>query len=92
MSDEKTMGDVIQIDEARIRDHLGELVRGTVEETLNAMLDAEACQIASNRDPRLAGKNDPSGVAETGGAEPQIAEQSRSWRAAIGEWGIMRGS
>jgi transposase-like protein len=33
---------VIQIDEARIRDHLGEMVRGTVEETLNAMLDAEA--------------------------------------------------
>ena len=25
-----------------IQDHLGELVRGTVEETLNAMLDAEA--------------------------------------------------
>jgi len=33
---------VIQIDEARIRDHLGEMVRGTVEETLNAMPDAEA--------------------------------------------------
>ena len=42
MTDEKTMGQVIQIDEARIRDHLGEMVRGTVEETLNAMLDAEA--------------------------------------------------
>ena len=38
------VGQVIQIDEARIRDHLGELVRGTVEETLNAMLDAEADQ------------------------------------------------
>ncbi len=38
----KTMGEVIQIDEARIRDHLGEMVRGTVEEALNAMLDAEA--------------------------------------------------
>ena len=37
MSDEKPMGQVIQIDEARIRDHLGEMVRGTVEETLNAM-------------------------------------------------------
>ena len=49
MSDEKTMGQVmgqvIQIDEARIRDHLGEMVRGTVEETLNAMLDAEADQL-----------------------------------------------
>jgi len=42
MSDEKTMGQIIQIDEARIRDHLGEMVRGAVEETLNAMLDAEA--------------------------------------------------
>jgi putative transposase len=40
MGDEKPMGQVIQIDEARIRDHLGEMVRGTVEETLNAMLDA----------------------------------------------------
>ena len=40
MSDENPMGQVIQIDEARIRDHLGEMVRGTVEETLNAMLDA----------------------------------------------------
>lgn len=38
----KPMGQVIQIDEARIKDHLGEMVRGTVEETLNAMLDAEA--------------------------------------------------
>ena len=38
----KSMGQVIQIDEARIRDHLGEMVRGTVEETLNALLDAEA--------------------------------------------------
>jgi len=47
--DEKTetrpMGQVIQIDEARIRDHLGEMVRGTVEEALNAMLDAEADQL-----------------------------------------------
>ena len=39
------MGQVIQIDEARIRDDLGEMVRGTVEETLNAMLDAEADQL-----------------------------------------------
>jgi putative transposase len=37
----KPMGQVIQIDEARIRDHLGEMVRGTVEETLNALLEAE---------------------------------------------------
>ena len=41
-SESRTLGKVIHIDEAQIQDHLGELVRGTVEETLNAMLDAEA--------------------------------------------------
>ena len=39
------MGQVIQIDEARIRDHLGEMMRGTVEETADAMPDAEADQL-----------------------------------------------
>jgi hypothetical protein len=38
----KKLGRVVSIDEAKIHDHVGELVRGTVEETLNAMLDAEA--------------------------------------------------
>ena len=38
----KTLGKVVQIDEKRIKDHLGELVRGTVEDTLNSLLDAEA--------------------------------------------------
>jgi transposase-like protein len=30
------------IDEGKIKDHLGEMVRGTVEETLNGLLEAEA--------------------------------------------------
>lgn len=34
-------GKVIEIDGARIRDQLGEVVRGSVEETRNALLDAE---------------------------------------------------
>ncbi len=38
----KGMGEVIQIDEARIRDHLGEMVRGTVEEALIEMYLAGA--------------------------------------------------
>ena len=38
----KNLSRVIQIDEERIQSHLGEVVRDTVEETLNAMLDAEA--------------------------------------------------
>ena len=36
------LGQVIQIDEGKIQEHLGEVVRSTVEETLNALLDAEA--------------------------------------------------
>ena len=35
-------GNVVRIDEERIKDHLGRIVRGTVEDTLNALLDAEA--------------------------------------------------
>lgn len=38
----KPLNNVIKIDDARIQDHLGKIVRGTVEETLNALLDAEA--------------------------------------------------
>jgi hypothetical protein len=38
----KKTGKIIQIDEDRVKDHLGEIVKGTVQETLNAMLDAEA--------------------------------------------------
>lgn len=33
---------IIQFNESAIKDHLGEMVRSTVEETLNQMLDAEA--------------------------------------------------
>jgi hypothetical protein len=39
---EKTLNRIIKIDEGQVRQHLGEMVRSTVEETLNAMLDAEA--------------------------------------------------
>lgn len=45
--DTPRLGNVIEIDEARIRDHLGELVRGSVEETLNALLDAEADRLCN---------------------------------------------
>jgi hypothetical protein len=36
------LSNVIRIDDDRVREHLGHIVRGTVEETLNAMLEAEA--------------------------------------------------
>ena len=55
----KAMGQVIQIDEGRIRDHLGEMVRGTVEEALNAMLDAEADRLCgAGRYERTEGRKD----------------------------------
>jgi transposase-like protein len=37
-----TQGAIVSIDEQKVKDHLGEIVRGTVEETLNNMLEAEA--------------------------------------------------
>jgi len=62
MADDKkdgAMGQVIQIDEGRIRDHLGEMVRGTVEEALNAMLDAEADRLCgAGRYERSEGRQD----------------------------------
>ena len=39
------MGEVIQIDQTLVQKHLSEVVRTTVEETLNAMLEAEADQL-----------------------------------------------
>jgi transposase-like protein len=36
------LSNVVRIDDERIRDHLGQIVRGTVEETLNGLLEAEA--------------------------------------------------
>jgi len=40
-------GKIIQIDEEGVKDHLGQIVKGTVQETLNAMLDAEADQLCN---------------------------------------------
>ncbi len=41
----KPLGKVIRIDESEIRGHLDAMVRGTAEETLNALLDAEADEL-----------------------------------------------
>ncbi len=42
VSKNRAEGSVIKIDEAQLRGHVDEVVRSSVEETLNAMLDAEA--------------------------------------------------
>jgi putative transposase len=55
----RKLGKVIQIDENQIQEHLGELVRGTVEETLNKLLDAEADQLCNaSRYERTEGRLD----------------------------------
>ena len=38
----KGLSNVIRIDDERIQDHLGKIVRGLVEDTLNSLLEAEA--------------------------------------------------
>lgn len=43
----KPLGKVIGIDEGRIERHVSELVRGSVEKTLNELLDAEADQLCN---------------------------------------------
>ena len=40
--DNRVLSNVIKIDDERIKGHLDKIVRGTVEETLNALLDGEA--------------------------------------------------
>src|SRR5512145_13906 len=50
---------VIQIDAEKVQAHLSEIVRGTVEETLNSLLDAEADQLCkARRYERTAGRED----------------------------------
>ena len=44
---DKNLSNVIKINEHQFKDHLGKMVRSTVEETLNDMLDAEADQLCN---------------------------------------------
>src|SRR3984885_3134217 len=48
-SETKGLGSVVQIDEGKMQAHLDEVVRSTVEETLNALLDAEADELCGAR-------------------------------------------
>src|ERR1700742_1485074 len=45
----KGLGSVVQIDDGKIQAHLDQVVRSTVEETLNALLDAEGDQLCGAR-------------------------------------------
>ena len=58
-STQKRQGNIIQINEEQIKDHLGEMVRGSVEETLNALLEQEAAQlVCAGRYERTEGRKD----------------------------------
>ena len=48
-NDSKKLGKVISINEDEVKKHLGEMVRSTVEETLNELLDAEADRLCNAR-------------------------------------------
>src|SRR5438093_13515402 len=53
------LNNVITIDDGRIKSHLDRVVRGTVEETLNALLDAEADRLCNaQRYERSAARRD----------------------------------
>jgi putative transposase len=53
------LGNVITIDDERIKSHLDRVVRGSVEETLNALLDAEADRLCNaQRYERSAARRD----------------------------------
>src|SRR5260221_8558442 len=61
MSDDtpSPLNNVITIDDERIKSHLERVVRGTVEETLNALLDAEADRLCNaQRYERSAARRD----------------------------------
>jgi putative transposase len=57
-SEPKALGAVVQIDDNQIRAHLSEVVRSTVEETLNALLDAEADLCGARKYERTEGRKD----------------------------------
>jgi len=46
---DQDFGKIVSINEGKIREHLDSIVRGSVEETLNALLDAEADQLCGAR-------------------------------------------
>ena len=53
------LGNVVRIDDERIRDHLGKIVRGSIEETLNALLEAEPDRlVGAERYERGEGRRD----------------------------------
>jgi transposase-like protein len=70
----RSLNQVVQIDESRIQAHLEEVVRNTVEETLNALVDAEANRLCgAQRYERNAERKNK----RAGGLSAVVADQGR---------------
>lgn len=71
---DKHLSKVIKIDETQIQNHLDKMVRSTVEETLNGLLDAEADQLCNaKRYERTSNGLMPERVIITGSCIPRPA-------------------
>jgi Transposase, Mutator family len=77
------LNNVITIDDERIKNHLDRVVRGSVEETLNALLDAEADRLCNaQRYERSEARRDTrAGHSKTSPCmASQIRSPARSWQ------------
>ena len=78
-------GNVVRIDEERIKDHLGRIVRGTVEDTLNALLDAEADRLCNaKRYERIQGRRDMVPVSISASCTRGLAKSRCGCRSCAG--------
>src|SRR5436190_23943462 len=89
MSDDtpSPLNNVITIDDERIKSHLDRVVRGSVEETLNALLDAEADRLcnAQRYERSEAGRDTRAGHYERN-LQTKAGETYRSRRPASALW------
>ncbi|MBY0587256.1 transposase [bacterium] len=81
-------GDVVRIDEGKLRGHVDQVVRASVEETLNGLLEAEADQLCNakryertpDRVDTRAGSYERQLLTKDGFATPEFAA---AWMAEI---------
>ena len=74
----KKRGEIIKINEGEIREHLGEIVRGSVEDTLNGLLDAEADRLCNaRRYERTEGRKDYRAGKYERSLETKAVEEAR---------------
>jgi putative transposase len=90
MSDDtpSLLNNVITIDDERIKSHLDRVVRGTVEETLNALLDAEADRLCNaQRYERSEARRDTRAGHYERGLQTKAGEvrSESSWLRVAGE-------